>query len=247
MEYVLTKWNVEYNQDHGFVALGKTWYDIIHATSVDGLVWTLEKGVSTNNNYWTQIATLNGYACVYQGGKLKGSDSFDTWKAVASQPSAGDVNSIKIINDTFVCLTNAGQVGFSANGRDWDFHTVQQGAWLRDIEFLNGKYVIVAAGGMWRPVDRVYISSDKETWTMVSIPREYKRITTDGDKFILYDGGLRFASSSDGEVWIETELSSTDVGLFSIKTLTYGAGGYFCTHGSKGAFTQDFIKLGDRL
>lgn len=237
-----TKWNVEYHEELGFVALGNTSYDIIYATSLYGETWSLEKGISTNNNYWTQIATNDGYSCIYQGGQLKGSDNFGDWEVVENQPTSGSVGSIKILNNSFVCLTSSGQVGFSANGRDWRYFLVEQGASLRDVEFLNGKYVIVAAGGLYHAVDRVYVSTDEETWTKVNLPGEYPRITVDDTQFIVQGHRFTwFATSSDGLTWTETKLVSNEIGVQNIKTVTSGAGGYLITDSSKGTFTTDFI------
>jgi len=235
------RWNIEYHEDYGFVALGETWYNLISATSPDGQTWSYNVGEKTSDSNWAQIDTHDGYTCVYRSGKIEGSSDFENWTPVSNQPT-GDVVRLEVVNDRFVCITQGGQVGFSVNGIDWDYHLIEPSLWLRDIAFRDGKYVVVASPRLYVAVDRVYVSSDGFTWTKADLPGEYPSITADDHQFIAYGHRFTwFATSSDGLTWVETKLVPNEIGLGSIKTITPGAGGYFLTEGGGGgSFTTDF-------
>ncbi|MBK1830815.1 S8 family serine peptidase [Verrucomicrobiaceae bacterium R5-34] len=228
-------WQIAYQEDTGFVAVGYTWSDQLHAVSPDGVNWTYEKGASLQSEGLDLFAIHNGRAVTTSNGAIQWSDDLLTWEDVGNQPS-GDVNQLTIVNGSYACVTSSGELGLSADGVNWTYQTVAADVPLAAVSYGNGKFVVLRKSHA-----SVYVSMDGSTWTTHTLPNDsYKHVSFENEEFFVTDGYYstpRLARSADGQVW--TGITATPY-LTSSTKFAYGGGYYLVSDGSRIYLTTDF-------
>ncbi|MCT4589372.1 MAG: PKD domain-containing protein [Carboxylicivirga sp.] len=225
-------WHEVIFANNRFVATGD--YGAI-ATSADGQSWT--KTTTAEQRHWYSVVYYSGtYVFTSKSGRygIAKKDDFSDLVIDKSNYTDDVWYSVSHGNNKYVMVGNNGRVGYSADGDNWEFKTIDKSGYRRFIEVSYGKAGFVATVSQGSTT--MAISADGENWTLKS-----NSVALQGGKF-LNDTYLMLGKHlTDDKIFITEDLNFDTAKSFDADgnwlDVTYGNNKYVIV-GSRVAIIQ---------
>ncbi len=203
-------------------------------TSTNGQTWTLRNSGNTSS-FKGLAAGAGKFIVVGTSGVITVSSNSVDWTD-ANKGFRARLFNCTWVNGQFIAVGGRDSGGFltdavimtSSNGLSWRTQEFTNTTFLAGIASGGGNYIAVGSAGA------VFVSSNAESWTLVSIPEpgwDFTDVTYGSNQFVAVATGFRAGgifTSSDGSNWTK-RFNGDDEFLYGI---TYANGRYVAVGGN---------------